>query len=67
MARDPLRLDLDGQRPLANLTRQRRHQPLIGQERRVDPAGQVSKVLQGLGRFPFDLFEHPVRSLRVLR
>ena len=47
VAPDAVGLDLDGKRSLARLRVQGGAEPLVGQQRRVDPAGQGAQVIEG--------------------
>jgi len=60
-------LDLDGHRAPPGLPLQGGDQPLVRQQRRVDPPSQVPEVLQGLGHLGFGLLEQVVRLAGILR
>ena len=62
---DPVTVHAHGHLRLASLGRQSRHQPLVGQERWIDPPGQVPEIVERLGESLFRLLEEAVRLLGV--
>ena len=61
VAGDPFRLHGNGERRPAGLSLQGDGQALVGEERRVDPPGELPKILQGLLRLLLYLGQHLVR------
>ena len=57
-----LGLDLDRHRGPAGLGPKGGDESLVGQQRRVDPSGQVPEVLQGLSHLRLHLLQHGRRS-----
>src|SRR5438445_640008 len=55
VAADPVGVHADGQRGLAGLRLERRREPLISQERRVDAPREVPEVLERCLRFDLHL------------
>ena len=50
---DPVRLDVDGDRDLPRLRLEGRGETLVREQRRIDPAGEISEVLERVVRLAF--------------
>ena len=55
---DPVSMDVDRYHRLAGLGLQRRREPLVGQQRRIDPPGQVAQVLERVVGLGLDVGQH---------
>ena len=62
---DAVRVHDHGERRLSTLRLERRGQPLVGEERRIDPAGQVSQVLERRLRILMDVAEQGHALARI--
>ncbi len=65
VAPDPVGLDRDRDRRLARLRGERRAEPLVGEQRRVDAPRQVPKGLERVLRVRPDLGQHRLHALGV--
>src|SRR2546426_6019418 len=61
----PVGLDVHGDGSLARLRTKSRAEPLVGQERRVDPTREVAQRLERLVRLRLDLGEHQLGLRRI--
>ena len=59
-------LDLDGYRSLSRLGLYRSREPLVGEERRVDPPGEVPQVVESPSGLGLQFDEHLSSPIRVL-
>ena len=55
---DPVGMDIDRHHRLASLGLQRRREPLVGEQRRIDAARQVSQVLERVVGLGLDVGQH---------